>query len=74
MNDKIRIAYIVRRVSIEKNFERGVICAWDCLHQWELGLLDETILAWERYLNEIKSGEGHTDTLRHNAWVPAIPL
>ena len=55
-------------------YERATICARDCLLQWNLGLLDETIKAWRRYLEELNEGMGHTDENRHGAWVPAIPL
>ena len=74
MKDKEKIANLIKRVSTELNYERGAICAVDCLLQWELGLLNDTILAWERYLDEVKNKDGHTDTLRPGAWVPAIPL
>lgn len=74
MKDKERIANLIKRVSTETTWERGAICAVDCLLQWELGLLNDTILAWERFLKEVKNKEGQSNELRHGAWVPAIPL
>jgi hypothetical protein len=74
MKDKKLIADLIKRVSTELNYERGAICAVDCLLQWELGLLNDTILAWERFLKEVKNKEGSASELRHGAWVPAIPL
>jgi hypothetical protein len=74
MRDNERIVNLIKKISTEINYERGAICAVDCLLQWELGLLTNTILAWENYLAEVKNKEGHTTELRHGAWVPAIPL
>lgn len=45
MKDKERIANLIKRVSTETTWERGAICAVDCLLQWELELLNDTILA-----------------------------
>lgn len=74
MKDKERIANLIKRVSTELSYERGAICAVDCLLQWEFGLLNDTITAWERFLTEVKNKDSHTSEMRHGAWVPAIPL
>lgn len=68
------LAILVKRVSLELNFERGAVCAHDCLMQWDDGRLEETMKAWERYLDEVKNDQPHSDTNRNGAWVPAIPL
>lgn len=74
MKNKEHIANLIKRVSTELSYERGAVCAVDCLLQWELGLLNETIIAWERHLIEAKNVEGYSSCFRHGAWVPAIPL
>lgn len=74
MKDKDRIIDLIKRVSTETTWERGAVCAVDCLHQWELGLLNDTITAWERFIEEVKNKQGQSDELRHGAWVPAIPV
>jgi hypothetical protein len=74
MKDKEQTTDIIERVSTEISYEHGAICAVDCLRQWELGLLNDTILAWKRFLKEVKNKEGSASELRHGAWVPANPL
>jgi len=74
MNEQRRIVQIVELVDGALGHERGVVCARDCLLQWEAGFLDQTISAWERYLQEIKDKDGHSSENRHGAWCPAIPL
>ncbi len=68
------IAALVRQISLEISDERASKCAYDCLMQWDSGCLDETILAWQRYIQEFKDKSGHCETQRHGIWVPAIPL
>lgn len=74
MKEQEQIANLVREVAMSMGYERAAICAVDCLLQWKLGLLNETIEAWSRFLKEIANQEPHTDTQRHGAWVPAIPM
>lgn len=75
MNDtKQELADLIKQVATEVNTERAAVCAVDCLLQWKAGYLVETIEAWKRFLKEKQNNEGHTDTQRHGAWVPAIPL
>lgn len=74
MSDKEKIARLVKQVSLTISYERGAICAVDCLYQWEAGLLEDTILAWKRYLVEHRESRGHSETERYGAWVPAIPV
>jgi hypothetical protein len=72
---KQKIIDLIEAVTAACGYERGVVCARDCLYQWKDGLIDETIEAWNRYLTELKNKDGsHTDENRHGAWVPAIPL
>lgn len=71
---KEEIANLVKLVAKACGYESAAICAVDCLLQWRDGQLDDTMKAWGRYLDETRRGDGHTDTERHGAWVPAIPL
>jgi hypothetical protein len=73
-NPQEKLAQLVKKVSLELNWERGAVCAHDCLMQWSKGRLEETMQAWERHLDEVKNNLPHTDTSRNGAWVPAIPL
>ncbi len=68
------ITDLVRQISLEISDERASKCAYDCLMQWDSGYLDETILAWQGYIQEVKSKSGHCETQRNGVWVPAIPL
>ena len=70
IDERCLIADLVKRVAGKAGFERAAVCSVDCLLQWEDGLLDDTIVAWERFL--VKD-EGIISN-RHGAWVPAIPL
>jgi len=72
---QIMIADLAERVQKAKGWERGFICARDCLLTWnnhgDGEILTKTVQAWDSYLSETDS---HTDTERYGAWVPAIPL
>lgn len=70
----IEISDLIRRVSSECDYERGAICASDCLLQWKDGKLKDTIEAWRSYLEEKKNKTSYAMEFRHGAWVPAIPL
>jgi len=70
---KEELANLIKQVSQEISMERGAVCAVDCLLQWRDGKLEETILAWRKYVQERRNGEPHTDENRHGAWCPAIP-
>lgn len=75
MNDsKEEIAALVQAIARECGHERAAVCAVDCLLQWRDEQLDETIAAWRRWIIEKRNGDGHTQTERHGAWVPAIPM
>lgn len=69
-----RIVSLIESVHVACGYERATVCARDCLLQWDLNLLDETILAWENRLQEIQHKESQVDENRHGAWVPGIPL
>jgi hypothetical protein len=79
MNERMRIAKLVRKVAVSDapDFKAGM-CAFDCLLQWDQGgkkLLDETIKVWEQRLKDISDGEtSFTDAERNGIWVPSIPL
>jgi len=74
MTNQRKIVILVDRIHTICGPVSSTICARDCLLQWDVGRLDETITAWERYLLELTNKESHTDENRHGAWVPAIPL
>ena len=74
---KTLIAQLIERIYAVAGYERAATCARDCLLEWQDGgdgRLIEVMEAWERFAAEKESNEGHTDTTRHGAWVPAIPL
>ncbi|KKN96702.1 hypothetical protein LCGC14_0163460 [marine sediment metagenome] len=74
-NPAAAIADLAQKIAEYKGDERGVVCAVDCLRQWDAGgkkLLERTIRVWEKRL--AKSDGSHTEAHRHGAWVPAIPL
>lgn len=78
--NKIRIALLVRKVNSEMGSNQSSICATDCLFQWSMGgdaLLEKTISAWGRHLEDKKNNNPLTMTIRHGLtngdWVPAIP-
>ena len=69
------IANLAQRIAEYKGDERGVVCAVDCLRQWDTGgkkLLKRTMKVWELWL--YGENVSQTDENRHGAWVPAIPL
>lgn len=67
-------AEIVRRVAQEVGDERASKCGYDLLMGLSEGNAKDRAKAWERYLEEHKTGDGHTDTERDGVWVPAISL
>ena len=69
------IADLSQKVAEHCGTERGVICAVDCLRQWDAGgkkLLKRTLEVWDLWLYAPDACQ--TDENRHGAWVPAIPL
>ena len=74
---KLEIVLLIELLYKKCGQERALTAARDCLLEWEnrgdAGLA-ETIAAWKRHADEVEKGDGHTDTTRHGAWVPAIPL
>ncbi len=69
------IADLVQKIATEVSNERGVVCAVDCLRQYNEGgtrLLKRTIAVWEQWLDN--RGGPQSDAHRHGAWVPSIPL
>ena len=72
MDEQIQIADLVKQISSEVNFERGAVCAVDCLMQWNAGQLYDTLIAWRSYLDNFKNKKPHEETPRYGAWVPAI--
>lgn len=75
INPAAVIADLAQKVAEHKGNERGVVCAVDCLRQWDLGgkkLLERTLKVWELWLYAEDACQ--TDAHRHGAWVPAIPL
>lgn len=74
MTNQQRIADLIKKVHLTEGADRAAYCGYDCMLQWEKGLLDDTIAAWERSVEETKRGEGHTDTNRNGIWAPAIAL
>lgn len=71
------IVELIESVHKLRGYERACVCARDLLIQWNVGgdtLFFQTVEAWRRYLRELEAKDGHTDCLRHGAWVPAIPL
>ena len=70
----VEISDLVRRVSSECDYERGAVCASDCLLQWKDGKLKDTIDAWNSYLEEKRKKASHCMEFRHGAWVPSIPI
>lgn len=73
VKDREAIAEVVKKVSVSCGYERGAVCAVDCLLQWKANELPQTLQAWLRHIDETQWHESHTDTQRHGAWVPAIP-
>jgi hypothetical protein len=74
---KTQIAKLIERIHVVAGYERAATCARDCLLEWEAGgnkRLKEVMGAWESFAVEKESNDGHTDTTRHGAWVPVIPL
>lgn len=74
---KLQITRLIERIQFHFGYERAAVAARDCLLEWEErgdAGLKETIEAWNRFADEKERGDGHTDTPRHGAWVPAIPL
>jgi hypothetical protein len=74
---KLEIAKLMERIQSVFNWERAAVAGRDCLLEWEQrgdAGLRETIEAWNRFADEKERGDGHSDTTRHGAWVPAIPL
>ena len=74
---KTQIARLIERVHAVAGHERAATCARDCLLEWDAGgdgRLVEVMEAWERFVTEKEPNDGHSDTTRHGAWVPAIPL
>jgi hypothetical protein len=68
------LAYLIKAVARVAGVERAAVCAVDCLKQRAVGQYDETVAAWQRYLQEVHAGGGHCATMRYGVWVPAIPL
>jgi hypothetical protein len=69
-----QIAELMERVHAKRGWERAAVAGRDCLLEWDErgknGLI-ETMEAWD---DSILPDSQQTDTERHGAWVPAIPL
>jgi hypothetical protein len=76
--EKHLISIMERLYQIDKcGPSKTAMCARDCLYQDIEGgkhLLNETLDAWDGYIDDVLANRGTTETERHGAWVPAIPL
>jgi hypothetical protein len=74
---KLNIVKLIERVFAVAGYERAMTCARDCLLEWDRGgdeQLTAVMQAWEDYVSAKEANEACTDTCRHGAWVPAIPM
>lgn len=69
-----KYAYLIRKVAQEVNDERASKCGYDLMMGLEKGNHKNRAEAWERYINELKDNDSHTDEERDGCWVPAIPV
>lgn len=69
-----KYADLVRTIAQAINDERASKCGYDLLMGLESGNVEDRFTAWERYLDEHKNNQPHTDAERDGVWVPAIPF
>lgn len=74
MNRYNHYAVLIQKVSQEISDERGSKCGYDLMMGLVAGNHGDRAKAWEDYLEQHKTKQGHTDTERDGVWVPAIPL